>query len=137
MGFVEYQEAQIKEMYDLFVTLCTQLRDDSYKARQMDAMDLEFFIKMYDSFKQLLPFMETKNIMEPKDEHDIIPDVRDLLNLPHIEQIKAELAEKVLHATLHNSVDDNSGGGLRRRRTDMSVTREEINEGESYKDKQD
>ena len=23
MGFVEYQEAQIKELYDLFVTLCT------------------------------------------------------------------------------------------------------------------
>ncbi len=85
MGFVEYQEAQIKEMYDLFVTLCTQLRDDSYKARQMNVADQEFFIKMYDSFKQLLPFMETKNIMEPEDENDIIPDVRDLLNLPHIE----------------------------------------------------
>jgi hypothetical protein len=63
----------------------------------MEPNDLEFFIKMYDSFKQLLPFMETKNIMEPEDENDIIPDVRDLLNLPHIEQIKAELAEKVLH----------------------------------------
>ena len=79
--------------------------------------------------------MESKNIIEPQDEHDVIPDVRDLLNLPHIEQIKAELAEKVLHATLHNSVDDNNGG-LRRRRTDMSVTREEINEGDSHKNKQ-
>ena len=35
MGFVEYQEHKIKEIYQLFITVCKEIRSDSYKTRSL------------------------------------------------------------------------------------------------------
>ena len=87
---------------------------------------------MYDSFKSLLPFMETKNIMEPVYEFDQIPDVRQLLNLPHIDEIKAELMEKVKNQTFKNGdILPTISAPVSRKRTNMSVTREVASDSES------
>lgn len=37
LGFVEYEEAQIRQMYNIFVSVCQQIREDSYGVEQMDA----------------------------------------------------------------------------------------------------
>lgn len=35
MGFVEYHEKQLRDLYMTFVDICKQMRDDSYKTRGM------------------------------------------------------------------------------------------------------
>ena len=36
-GFVEYQESQIRQMYAIFVSVCQQIRKDSFEVEAMDA----------------------------------------------------------------------------------------------------
>lgn len=48
------------------------------------------FIRFYDRFKKLVPFMMEKNMFVEEDE-----DVSSILNLPKIETLKAELARKL------------------------------------------
>ena len=44
-------------MYAIFVSVCRQIREDSYQVCEMDAKQQEFFVRLYDRFKDLLPFM--------------------------------------------------------------------------------
>ena len=47
MGFVEYEEAQIREMYNIFVAVAQQLRNDSYELKKMPIKEQELLVRLY------------------------------------------------------------------------------------------
>ena len=108
MGFVEFKEKQIQDMYDLFLTVCKQIREDSYSARQMPPKQQESFVKLYVVFKELVPFMLEKNVVNLMDwdikkkgkEVTTRENIGKIMDLPHMETLKAELAEKVRKASV-------------------------------------
>ena len=78
---------------------------------------------MYDAFKKLIPYMETKNIIERDPDSDPMKyDVRKILNLPKVEEIKEKLAEKVKNATLTSLPNVLKSG----QDTDMDETRQQF-----------
>ena len=95
MGYVEYQEHKIKEIYSLFITVCKEIRSDSYKTRTYGKDQLEFFVKLYEQFKKLVPFMMAKNSVLNLDGSQM-ESIEDIMNLPHMEKLKADLIAKAL-----------------------------------------
>ena len=71
MGYVEHQEAQIRELYDIFRKVCIEARHDSYAMRKMTLQEQELYIKLYRTLKKMLNYMEAKNVkMVDSDEID-------------------------------------------------------------------
>ena len=95
-------------MYDLFLVVCKQIREDSYNARQMPPKQQESFVKLYVGFKELVPFMLEKNVVNLMDwdikkkgkEITTRENIGKIMDLPHMEILKAELAEKVRKASV-------------------------------------
>lgn len=82
-------------MYGIFVSICQQIKEDSQNVEQMDAKQREFFVRLYHRFKDLLPFM---TLYRPTDTSDDIAkvDLNEVMDLPHMEEVKQELKSKVL-----------------------------------------
>ena len=68
---------------------------------------------MYSGFKELVPFMLEKNVVNlmewdiPKKKGSTVTnreDIGRIMDLPHMETLKNELAEKVRHATIVTSL---------------------------------
>ena len=67
---MEYEEAKIREMYDIFRVVCLQVRQDSHELRRMPPKEQEFFVKLYRTLNKMLVYMESKNVrmVDSKDE---------------------------------------------------------------------
>ena len=66
----------------------------------MDAKQQEFFVRLYDRFKDLIPFMtmykppaDQKNAAVPA---STAVDLNDVMDLPHMGEFKQELQSKIL-----------------------------------------
>lgn len=71
VGFVEYEEGKIREMYDIFRVVCLQVRQDSYELRRMPQKEQEFFVKLYRTLNKMLVYMESKNV-KMVDSQDVV-----------------------------------------------------------------
>ena len=71
------------------------MRADSYKTRLLAKNQLEDFVKLYDQFKKLVPFMLTKNTVLNEDGTPM-ESIDEIMNLPHMEKLKQNLAAKAL-----------------------------------------
>ena len=109
LGFVEHEEAKIREMYDIFRAVCLQVRQDSHELRRMPTKEQEFFVKLYRTLNKMLVYMESKNVrmvdikIEKKKENEADQDdaqevekevtqkedlmsLEQIINLPHVER---------------------------------------------------
>ena len=77
------------------MSICQQIKEDSQNVEQMDVKQREFFVRLYHRFKDLLPFM---TLYRPTDTSDDIGkvDLNEVMDLPHMEEVKQELKSKVL-----------------------------------------
>ena len=71
------------------------MRADSYKTRLLAKNQLEDFVKLYDQFKKLVPFMMAKNTVLNEDGTPM-ESIEEIMNLPHMEKLKVNLAAKAL-----------------------------------------
>ena len=82
-------------MYRIFVSVCQQIRQDSFEAEKMDTKQQEHFVRLYDRFKDLLPFMSMYK-PQTQQRHNIKEvDLGEVMDLPHMEDIKRELKSKI------------------------------------------
>ena len=71
------------------------MRTDSYRTRLFSKDQLEFFVKLYEQFKKLVPFMMAKNTVLNEDGSPM-ESIEEILHLPHMDKLKADLAAKAL-----------------------------------------
>jgi len=76
----------INDLYKTYVSICKQIREDSYNLKHMPHKQLYFFVKLYVKFKGLIPFMQMKQ-PENKDDDTEIEDIAEILDLPHMKKI--------------------------------------------------
>lgn len=60
LGYIESREKEIKDLYNTFVSICTELRNESFRTKDMAPMQLDYFVKLYVKLKEMVPYMQSK-----------------------------------------------------------------------------